>query len=80
MSKSMTGKIWKSLFSKVLLMGAVFAFFYVIGDSLHIIPQSAKDFVSFLAANINLWAFLLCFGLGSYILILFLMNKRGQRQ
>lgn len=80
MPKNVTGKIWQNVISKLALAGLVFAFFYIIGDSFHIIPQSVKDFVSFLANNLQLFAFLFCFTVGTVVFMRILQTKRGEHR
>lgn len=77
--KSGTAKIWSFFISKLALAILVFVVFYLIGDSLHIIPQSVKDFLSFLANNFLLIAFLFTFTIGAYVFLKILQsrNKRG---
>jgi putative Mn2+ efflux pump MntP len=79
MPKSVKGKIWSSVLSKILLMVLIFGFFYIIGDSLGWIPQSVKDLVSFMADNFNTFAFCFCFVIGSYVFVKVLQtrNKSG---
>jgi len=78
MPKGVTQKIWSSVISKLALMGVVFVFFYIIGDALHVIPQSVKDGVSWLGNNFTLIAFLFCFTIGSYIALRIIQTKRSQ--
>jgi hypothetical protein len=73
--KSVTSKIWSSLIGKIVLMGVIFGFFYVVGDSLHVIPQSAKDFVSFMGSNLNTFSFLLCFAISGYVIVKILQTR-----
>ena len=72
-------KLWSSLLSKILLMVLAFGLFYVIGDSFHIIPQSVKDFVSFMADNFNTFAFMFCFALGSYVTLRIVQSRNKSR-
>ena len=55
----------KWILGKILLYAVIFAFFFIVGDSLGIIPQNVKDFVregvDFVKANIILLAFCFCF-------------------
>jgi hypothetical protein len=73
-------KIWSSVLSKIALMAAIFGFFYIIGDSLHIIPQSVKDLVSFLADNFNTFAFMFCFLIGSYVFVKVLQSRNKEKR
>lgn len=58
-------KLMKWILGKVLLYGLIFGFFYLIGDSLGLIPQNVKTFVgetvSFLKGNFVLLIFAFCF-------------------
>jgi len=72
-------KIWSSVLSKIALMAAIFDFFYIIGDSLHIISQSVKDLVSFLADNFNTFAFVFCFSIGAYVTMRILQTRNKSR-
>jgi len=78
--KSVQSKIWASVISKIALAGLVYGLFYIIGDSLHIIPQSLKDFMSFLVGNFQLLAFMFCFTIGAFVFLRILQtrNKSGR--
>jgi len=78
MPKGMTGKIWSSVISKLALIGMVSVLFYIIGDSFHLVPQSLKDAVSFLAGNLNTFAFVFCFTIGAYVFLRILQTRRGE--
>jgi hypothetical protein len=72
-------KIWSSVLTKIALMALIFSFFYIIDDSLHMIPQSVKDFVSFLADNFNTFAFMFCFTIGAYVFVKTLQSRNKSR-
>jgi uncharacterized protein involved in cysteine biosynthesis len=50
----------KWIVEKIVVYGLVFAFFYIIGQSLGIVPQPMKDFVAWLSQNFPLIALTIC--------------------
>lgn len=72
--------IKKSIASKLLWMILAFVIFYIIGDSLHIIPQSVKDLIDWGASNFELVVFLICFVLVVSLIRTFKKNKGASQQ
>ena len=71
-------KIWKSLIGKLVWIVGAFVVFFFIGDSLGIIPQSAKDTVAWLGENAVWLAFVLCFLVGCYTVLKLKGKKEGE--
>jgi hypothetical protein len=46
----------KWIVEKIVVYGLVFTFFYIIGQSLGIVPQPLKDFINWFASNFPLIA------------------------
>ncbi len=77
MGDSLSRRIWKSLIGKLAFMALVFTVFFFVGDSLHIIPQSVYDAISWFATNFNTLVFLIAFCVGCWTFVKFInRNKR----
>jgi hypothetical protein len=50
----------KWVLEKVVVYVLILAFFYIVGESLGIVPQGLRDFVSWLSQNFPLIALTLC--------------------
>jgi hypothetical protein len=76
-------KLAKWILGKILLYAAIFGFFYLLGDSLGLVPQSVKNFVSgtiaFIQGNIVLLAFCFCFSIFCWMVVR-LGTRKGKEE
>jgi preprotein translocase subunit YajC len=70
----------KSLGSNLLIVCVISVILYFIADSLHILPSTAKNVVSWGAGNFNMIVFLICFILIVYLIGLFIKRKGKNQQ
>jgi succinate dehydrogenase hydrophobic anchor subunit len=66
----------KWILEKIAVYVLVFAFFYIVGESLGIVPQPLKDFVSWLSQNFVIIAFTICVLAVCYAIIR--LSSRGE--
>lgn len=64
---------WKSL---IVLAIILFGVAYVILSYVGLLPNTMKDFVTYVQANQNLFAFCLCFVVGGWVLVTFLQSRK----
>jgi len=68
---------WKSLIAFAIIL---FGFAYIGLSYVGFLPDSMKNFVTFLQTNMDLFAFLFCFTLGSFVLLKIVQSKRTVRR